>query len=74
MKKELGNAGCVPPVKVGDELELEIISIGTSGDGLAKVEGYCIFVPNAQQGERVWVKIMKVRAKVGFAKIVEVPK
>ena len=58
------------PVNVGDEVELKIEAVGEKGDGIAKVKGFVIFVPNAKQGETVKVKITKVLRKVGFGEIV----
>jgi predicted RNA-binding protein with TRAM domain len=58
------------PVNVGDEIELKIEAVGEKGDGIAKVKGFVIFVPNAKQGETVKVKITKVLRKVGFGELV----
>ena len=56
-----------PPVKEGDEVDVTIESVGEKGDGMAKVQGFVLFVPNTKAGERVRVKITRVLAKVGFA-------
>jgi predicted RNA-binding protein with TRAM domain len=58
------------PVNVGDELDLKIEAVGEKGDGIAKIKGFVIFVPNAKQGEEVKVRITKVLRKVGFGEIV----
>ena len=58
------------PVNVGDELELTIEAVGEKGDGIAKVKGFVIFVPNTKQGDVVKVKITKVLRKVGFGEVV----
>ena len=57
-----------PPVQVGDEIEVEIESVGEKGDGLAKVSGFVLFVPDTQKGDMV--KVTRVLTKVGFAEIV----
>lgn len=49
------------PVKVGDEIDLDIVETGKSGDGLAFVEGFKVFVPGAKKGEIVRAKITDVR-------------
>lgn len=59
------------PVKEGDEHEVTIEGIGEKGDGIAKVQGYVIIVPNVQKGERVKIKIKAVRGKVSFADVIE---
>ncbi len=62
--------GNFAPVNVGDEIDLKIEAVGEKGDGIAKVKGFVIFVPNAKQGEEVKVRITKVLRKVGFGEIV----
>ena len=59
------------PIKEGDIIDVEIINVGEKGDGVAKVEGFIIFIPDAKQGETVKVKITKVLNKFGFAEIQE---
>lgn len=54
------------PVKVGDELDLKIEAVGEKGDGIAKVRGFVIFVPNTQKDQECRVRITKVLRKVGF--------
>jgi predicted RNA-binding protein with TRAM domain len=51
------------PVKVGDELDLTIEATASKGDGIAKKDGYVIFVKDAKQGDSVKVKITEVRAR-----------
>ncbi|MEK6836019.1 MAG: TRAM domain-containing protein [Nanoarchaeota archaeon] len=62
--------GSFAPVNVGDEIEVKIEAVGEKGDGIAKIKGFVIFVPNAKQGENVKIKITKVLRKVGFGEIV----
>ncbi len=48
------------PVSEGEELELKIECIGEKGDGIAKVNGYTIFVKDAKVvNETLKVKISK---------------
>jgi predicted RNA-binding protein with TRAM domain len=58
------------PVKVGDELDVKIEAVGAKGDGIAKVEGFVLFIPGVKEGEEVRVRITKVLRKVGFAEVV----
>lgn len=58
------------PVKVGDEVEVKIEGVGGKGDGIAKVNGFVIFVPGTKQGDTVKVKITKVFRKVGFGEVI----
>jgi len=58
------------PVKEGEVVEVLIESVGEKGDGIAKVKGFVIFIPNAKEGDAVKVKITKVLSKVGFGEVV----
>ncbi len=58
-----------PPVNVGDELDLKIEAVGEKGDGVAKKDGFVLFIPNVKEGDYVRVKVTKVLRKVGFAEV-----
>ena len=55
------------PVKENQELEVAIDDIGSRGDGIAKIQGFLIFVPRSKIGERVKVRIIAVREKFAVA-------
>lgn len=57
------------PVKVGEEVEVTIEAVGAKGDGIAKKEGFVIFVPGAKQGETVLIRITKVLNNMAFAEV-----
>lgn len=59
-----------PPVSEGEELDVNIEAVGEKGDGIAKKEGFVIFVPNTQPGQNVKVKITKVLRKVAFGDVI----
>ena len=58
------------PIKVGDEVDVQIEAVGEKGDGIAKVKGFVIFVPNTKKGDNVKVKITRVLRKVGFGEVI----
>jgi len=58
------------PVKVGDEVEVKIEAVGEKGDGIAKKDGFVLFVPNTKEGDQVKIKITRVLRRVGFAEVV----
>lgn len=64
------DSGSPAPVRVGDELEVTIEAVGAKGDGIAKKEGFVLFVPGVQKGDNVRIKITRVLRKVGFAEVV----
>jgi len=55
------------PVREGEELDVRIEGIAEKGDGVAKKQGFVIFVPGAKQGEEVHIRISKVARSVAFA-------
>ena len=55
------------PVRSGEELEVEIEDTGREGDGIAKVEGFTLFVPGTEPGETVRVTVTDVKPRFGFA-------
>lgn len=55
------------PVKENEEIEVTIDDIGGKGDGIAKIEGFLIFVPRVKIGERLKVRIMSVGEKFAVA-------
>ncbi len=57
------------PVKVGDEVEVTIDATASKGDGLAKKDGFVIFVKDAKQGETVKIRITDVRARFAVGEI-----
>jgi len=59
-----------PPVKVGDEMDVTIEAVGEKGDGLAKKNGFVLFVPGVKEGQQVKIRVTKVLRKVGFAEVV----
>ena len=58
------------PVKVGDELDVKIEATGSKGDGIAKKDGFVLFVAGTKQGDEVRVRVTRVIQKVGFAEVV----
>ncbi|MBI2143233.1 TRAM domain-containing protein [Candidatus Woesearchaeota archaeon] len=59
----------VAPVKVGEEVDVTIEAVGAKGDGIAKKEGFVIFVPNTSTGDSVRIRITKVLSNVAFAEV-----
>lgn len=55
-----------------DILEVEILSQGCEGEGIAKPEGFPLFIPGAIAGERCRVQVVKLAKSHGFARLLEV--
>lgn len=58
------------PVKVGEEIDVTIEAVGEKGDGIAKKNGFVLFVPGVKEGQQVRIRVTKVLRKVGFAEVV----
>ena len=41
-----------------DEFELEITDLGSTGEGIGKIDGYTLFVKDALIGDKVRVKVI----------------
>ena len=58
------------PVEVGKEYEVDIIEISRKGDGIARVQGFVVFVENAKVGNKHKVKVTDVADRFAKAVIV----
>ncbi len=56
-----------PPVHVGEEHDVTITDIAAKGDGIAKIEGFIVFVPGTSTGESCKVRINEVRHRFAIA-------
>lgn len=45
------------PVELGKEYDVEITEISEKGDGIARIQGFVIFVRNGKVGERTRIRI-----------------
>ena len=59
------------PVELGKELEVDIIELSPKDEGIARVQGFVIHVPNAKPGDHVKIKITRVGSKAANAEIIQ---
>jgi predicted RNA-binding protein with TRAM domain len=59
------------PVSVGERYSVEIEDLGSEGDGVARIESFVVFVPDADLGERVDIRIEEVGENHAVASVVE---
>lgn len=59
------------PVSEGETVEVDIEDLGSKGDGIARKEGFVIFVPGGEVGETYDVEITSVGRKFAFGEIAE---
>lgn len=58
------------PVEVGKEYEVEVTEVSREGDGVARVQGFVVFVKSGKAGQKVKVKIDQVGSRFAKATIV----
>jgi predicted RNA-binding protein with TRAM domain len=63
-------AGGAKPVEVGKEYDVEVTELSRRGDGVAKVQGFVIFVQGAKVGQKVKIKVDRVGARFASATVV----
>jgi 23S rRNA (uracil1939-C5)-methyltransferase len=68
MKDEYGFKG-KKPVEVGQIYDVTISDLGSQGDGVGKIGGFVVIVPDAVIGKNYKVKITKVGPKMAFGKV-----
>ncbi len=62
----------VKSVEKNKEYIVEIIDNGFEGEGIAKIDNFTIFIPNAIKGEKVKILIVKVLSSHAFGKVLEI--
>jgi len=59
------------PIEEGEVYDVTIEDIARQGDGIARVEGFVIFVPGTKVGDEVQIKVERVLPKFAFGSLVE---
>ena len=62
----------VKPVEKNKEYIVDIVDNGYEGEGIAKIDDFTIFIPNAIKGEKIKILIVKVLSSHAFGKILEI--
>ena len=60
------------PIKKNEEYIVDVVDNGYEGEGIAKIEGFTIFISGAIKGEKCKILILKVTTSHAFAKILEI--
>jgi predicted RNA-binding protein with TRAM domain len=50
-------------------MEVNISELSHKGDGLARVKGYVVFVPNTKEGDNVKIKITQIRPNYAIGEL-----
>jgi predicted RNA-binding protein with TRAM domain len=59
------------PVKVGEELDVTVSEMSRRGDGVARIQGFVIFIPNAKEGTQAKIRIKEIRPSFATAELIE---
>jgi predicted RNA-binding protein with TRAM domain len=58
------------PVEVGKEYDVDITEISRQGDGIARIQGFVVFVQSGKVGNNIKVKVTQVGDRFAKATIV----
>ena len=59
------------PVELGEELEVEISELSQKGEGIARSQGFVIYVPDTKPGDRVKIKVIRITEKAANGQVVK---
>lgn len=59
-------------IEKNEEYVVDVIDYGMEGEGIAKINDFTIFIPNAMKGEKIKIVIVKVLSSYGYGKILEI--
>jgi len=66
-----GSGGFRKPVEVGKEYNVSISDTSRRGEGIARVEGFVVFVPGTKMGQNVRIKVTQVSERFASGQVVE---
>ena len=61
------------PVETGKEYEVQITETSRKGDGIARVQGFVIFVKDGKVGQKTKIKVTNVGERFATAEAVTTP-
>lgn len=59
------------PINKNDYIDVIFEDLTHDGNGVAKVDGYPLFVPNGLPGEKAKIKVVKLNKGYGFGRLIE---
>ena len=58
------------PVEVGKEYDIEIQETSRRGEGITRIEGLVVFVPNTKLGDKLRIKITNISRRFAEAEVI----
>lgn len=59
-ERRFGRQLPLKPVELGKEYDADIQDVSRMGQGIARIKGFVIFVPDTRPGDRVMIKITRI--------------
>lgn len=72
MQKDTNKVPACCPIEIGQQYELNIDGISSEGQGIGRYSGIAVFVPLALPGERVRVRVKRIKKKFAEAELIHV--
>jgi predicted RNA-binding protein with TRAM domain len=66
-----GSGSFKKPVEVGKEYNVTISDTSRRGEGIARIEGFVVFVPGAKQGQNVRIRVTQVSERFASGHVVQ---
>jgi predicted RNA-binding protein with TRAM domain len=59
------------PVEAGKEYEVQITEISRKGDGIARIQGFVIFVKDGKVGQNAKIRVNQIGPRFATAEVVD---
>src|ERR1041384_5272557 len=59
------------PVETGKEYDVQVTEISRKGDGIARIQGFVIFVKGGKVGQNAKIRVLQVGNRFAIAEIVD---
>ncbi len=66
-----GSGSFNKPVEVGKEYNVSISDTSRRGEGIARIDGFVVFVPGTKQGQNVRIKVTQVSERFASGQVVQ---
>jgi len=60
------------PVEVGKEYDVTISDTSRRGEGIARIEGFVVFVPGTKNGQKVRIRVTQVSERFASGQVVQI--
>ena len=68
-----GSGSLNKPVEVGKEYDVTISDTSRRGEGIARIDGFVVFVPGTKQGQKARIRVTQVSERFASGQVVQSP-